>query len=66
MDVKLIQINSKLNALLFDVLGHGCMLQLDVSFDSPVHALPTPTGAGLLHFLDLVWVPIPHDLVHVE
>ena len=58
--------NSKLNALLFDLLGHGCMLQLDVSFESPVHALPPPAGAGLLHILDLVWVPIPHVLVHLE
>ena len=58
--------NSKLKLLFFDLLGHGCMLQLDVSFESPEHTLPPPAGAGLLHFLVLVLVPIPHDLVHVE
>lgn len=44
------------------LIGHGPMSQLTVSDDAPIQT-PLPMGAGLLHVLDLVLVPVVHETV---
>ena len=58
------------NVLLINIIihtflpGQVLMLHVCMSVFLPWHLLP-PLGVGLLHILDLVWVPLPHVTVQV-
>ena len=43
--------------------GHELALHMCVSVFVPLHVFPPAEGAGLLHILDLVLVPLPHVTV---
>lgn len=45
--------------LCYALPGQAGRLQYSVFLADPVHALPPLAGAGLLHFLVLVRVPLP-------
>ena len=48
------------------VPGHAEVEQRLVCWDEPEHFFPPFAGEGLVHVLDRVWEPPPHDLVHVD
>ena len=48
------------------LIGHSCVLQLNVSDADPEHWAPPYAGAGLLDCLVRVWVPPPQVLLQEE
>ena len=50
--------------LLINIPGHWAKLQVLVSLDNPMQSRPLFLGAGLLHSLSLMVLPLPHVLSH--